>query len=1162
MDRLKNTALYIVSSLLILVMVGCSSSPPTEGPRPETPGTETPDPVMPTPKAVVVTPAPTVSLEYAAPAEEPEEQVVITPLIWVNDAAPSVDLQIFDTDVIVVASLVSAAAGVQQDGDVYRPGQILRFRSSEYLKGTGPTEFVVEVLIVEFEASTEAKALELARDYIARRNTSYDQRLGILFLSGPLTAATISEGQSDTSLSRSASSSTTAFNFASDEFLATSSWEYSIDSIDRVWMPARNNTPLSTSGGRAPQNSDLEYITDGAATPPTVIRLSELKSKISALATRLAGGAGIAGFKECVRGELNRERFYRDYEPYTVYHTIPSGADPDAQALRDEPVRYGDSVYWVFHVRGKDASYFQAVIVDDDDDPARYSFKYTPSRPLPAGMYEVDFTYQLPSEIPCGQIDDPVRYREVTAEAPAGTLHEAFFDPVNVGTAVKADSSNGVLKPTAFTVGSTSTELTSLEWSNNQVVLTLGTHVSLSGHVLDFIELDGSVSLSLFTDSATVDSTAGTYTWSMSSQPWQDGDKLMLRLRPLGTEIFLQNLPSTTAQGTAHWFSAKLMNLDQSRSYSYRLSADNRNVVLHNAMCTAGTYAAGDVPARSTSHSSEHPLLGCGTPGATITATLLEGTTEIDTTTYSVIVTPPPPPLVEFSELASTIEEGGNDQFVIIASHLDVAHGHTIRLTTENANMGFNATCTDLDEEFTVGSGGAAYLDSSRLYGCAAPGGTVTVTLLQGATTIGTFTQDVVVTPPPPPSLEFVNLPATVESGVRTTFRVGASNLDTSSAYTIKVTTNNANMGFNSGCTRRESADAAAAGRNTFNTFFTLYGCASPGGTVTATLLVGEQDVSSISQAVTVTGPASTDATLSALSLSGIALTFDTATTSYSVSVANSVGETTVTATVNDDGATHVVKLGGVVDDDGTVALAVGANVITVEVTAEDGNTTQTYTMTVTRAVAPTTPASTDATLSALTLSGVTLTFDSATTSYTADVANSVGETTVTATVNDDGATHVVKLGGVVDDDGTVALAVGANVITVEVTAEDGNTTQTYTVTVTRADAPLTATFEEEPGSHNGVDAFTLRISFSEAIAAGFATVRDHVMEVTGGDVTGALRVDGRSDLWEVTVQPDSTSDVVIVLPVTTDCTAQGAVCTTGNKPLSTRVELTVTGTG
>ena len=35
------------------------------------------------------------------------------------------------------------------------------------------------------------------------------------------------------------------------------------------------------------------------------------------------------------------------------------------------------------------------------------------------------------------------------------------------------------------------------------------THVALSGYVLDFIALDGSVSLSLLTDEGTVDSTAG-----------------------------------------------------------------------------------------------------------------------------------------------------------------------------------------------------------------------------------------------------------------------------------------------------------------------------------------------------------------------------------------------------------------------------------------------------------------------------------------------------------------------------------------------------------------------------------------------------------------------------------------------------------------------------
>ena len=46
--------------------------------------------------------------------------------------------------------------------------------------------------------------------------------------------------------------------------------------------------------------------------------------------------------------------------------------------------------------------------------------------------------------------------------------------------------------------------------------------------------------------------------------------------------------------------------------------------------------------------------------------------------------------------------------------------------------------------------------------------------------------------------------------------------------------------------------------------------------------------------------------------------------------------QTTVTPTLNHGSATYVVKLAGVVDNDGTIDLAVGDNVITVVVTAED----------------------------------------------------------------------------------------------------------------------------------------------------------------------------------------------------------------------------------
>ena len=233
----------------------------------------------------------------------------------------------------------------------------------------------------------------------------------------------------------------------------------------------------------------------------------------------------------------------------------------------------------------------------------------------------------------------------------------------------------------------------------------------------------------------------------------------------------------------------------------------------------------------------------------------------------------------------------------------------------------------------------------------------------------------------------------------------------------------------------------------------------SVGSNVITVEVTAEDDTTTQTYTVTVTRLVSpqqnsTDATLSALTLSGINFgAFSSDTDSYTASVAYSVSQTTVTPTVNDSGATYVIKLGGVTDADGVVSLSVGSNVITIEVTAEDDNTTRTYTVTVTRAEPP----STDATLSALTLSGIDFgTFDSTTTTYSAQVANSVSQTTVTPTVNDSGASYVIKLGGVTDADGEISLAAGSNAITVEVTAEDDETTQTYTVTVTRAEPPST----------------------------------------------------------------------------------------------------------
>ena len=322
----------------------------------------------------------------------------------------------------------------------------------------------------------------------------------------------------------------------------------------------------------------------------------------------------------------------------------------------------------------------------------------------------------------------------------------------------------------------------------------------------------------------------------------------------------------------------------------------------------------------------------------------------------------------------------------------------------------------------------------------------------------------------------------------------------------------------------------------------------SVGSNVVTVNVTAEDTTTTQTYTVTVTraAPASTDATLKALSLSGLSLgTFASGTTSYSAQVANSVSQTTVTPTVNDLGASYVIKLDGVTDVDATVTLSVGNNVITVEVTAEDDNTTQTYTVTVTRAEPPTPELSSDATLRALTLSGMDFgIFDSTTTSYTTTVVNSVSQTTVNATVNDSEATYVIKLGGVTDADGVVSLSVGSNVITVEVTAEDDSTSQTYTVTVTRAAPPSTdATLSALTLS--GIDFGT----FDSTTASYTTTVTNSVTQTTvtptvnhsgasyviklGGatdaDGTVSLSVGSNGIAVVVTAEDDSTSQTYTV---------------------------------
>lgn len=99
--------------------------------------------------------------------------------------------------------------------------------------------------------------------------------------------------------------------------------------------------------------------------------------------------------------------------------------------------------------------------------------------------------------------------------------------------------------------------------------------------------------------------------------------------------------------------------------------------------------------------------------------------------------------------------------------------------------------------------------------------------------------------------------------------------------------------------------------------------------------------------------PLSTDATLSAFALSAgtLAPAFAPGTTSYTASVANGTTSLTVTPTTTQASGTITVNGTTVASAaaSGAISLNVGANTITTIVTAQDGTTTKTYTVTVTR---------------------------------------------------------------------------------------------------------------------------------------------------------------------------------------------------------------------
>ncbi len=188
--------------------------------------------------------------------------------------------------------------------------------------------------------------------------------------------------------------------------------------------------------------------------------------------------------------------------------------------------------------------------------------------------------------------------------------------------------------------------------------------------------------------------------------------------------------------------------------------------------------------------------------------------------------------------------------------------------------------------------------------------------------------------------------------------------------------------------------------------------------------------------------------------------------------------------------------------------------------------------------------------------------FDPDRQTYSATVAHDVTEVTVNARPENPNARVTVNGG---DPATPVQLSVGKNTIVVVVTAPDARYTRTYTVTVTREAAPaaaqqqvaqqqqrtepLTAAFEGAPDEHDGQAAFALDVRFSEALGADGKAPAVSSFKVAGGKAKRVERVE--PGLWRVRVKPGSWREVTVTLAPSSDCAADGAICTADGRALS-----------
>ncbi len=293
--------------------------------------------------------------------------------------------------------------------------------------------------------------------------------------------------------------------------------------------------------------------------------------------------------------------------------------------------------------------------------------------------------------------------------------------------------------------------------------------------------------------------------------------------------------------------------------------------------------------------------------------------------------------------------------------------------------------------------------------------------------------------------------------------------------------------------------------------------------TLVVTVTVTAQDGTTRVYTINVTrAAASTDNTLKSLTVSGGTLSpeFSSAVNQYTMTVENSVASILLNAVANDAKAT-LKSVGFTNNKD--IALKVGENKFEITVTSESG-VANTYKVTVTRK-----PSENNLLLALKPSAGkLSPTFDANVTNYTMSVDFAVKTVTFTPTVADKTATVKVE--------GGTNLAVGANTVTVTVTAQSG-AIKTYVVVITKNPADTNSDLKSltvssgtlNPGFAVGTKQYVVKVPYSISKITIKGTASSGVATVSGNVTNAALAVGDNTFTITVTAQDKTHKSVYTV---------------------------------